>query len=358
MKPLPILSLILMLLFIAASRALAVQVYISVKDTCDEQNSTTGTIHNGLQSATAAWTGVGHLEGEPYSVPDGGVDEEGNPTYQTVIPILERWTTYTATVPPEWLGKSVCFSVDGTQWSALHLLQADPASLEFRAEQVGASPFAGTATDPASSFSDLGNTLLLGRWWNDAEKPVFTATAWDNACPGWPCAGMDLVSSAPNMYWRWIQYPGYIAMELDYLHRLTLRKRGAEALETNGPRIVLDPQLGRITINDSAVLTTASASTQYVAKTSGGVNLALGGGLVTTGAGRPPQIVLGSYNDISVAPPFDHSEGVLIVGSGRPAAAGESGPVRKNGLRILDDGTVLILPKGDLEMDFTEGPTP
>jgi hypothetical protein len=49
---------------------------------------------------------------------------------------------------------------------------------------------------------------------------------------------------------------------------------------------------------------------------------------------------------------------VLIVGSGRPAAAGESGPVRKNGLRILDDGTVLIEPKGDLLMNYRAGEPP
>jgi hypothetical protein len=251
--------------------------------------------------------------------------------------------------------------VDGAQWSALHLLQADPADFTFRAEDVGGSPFVGTASDPASSFSALGNTLFLGNWWNDAEKPVFTATAWDNAYPGWPCVGMDFVGSAPNMYWRWMHWPGQIAMELDYLHRLTLRKPGDAAYQTNGPRIVLDPHLGRITINDSAVLTAASASTQYVAKTSGGVNLARGGGLVTTVAGRPPQIVLGSYNDhrdASLDPPFDHTKGVLIVGSGRPAAAGESGPERKNGLRILEDGTVLIAPKGDIQMDYRSGEPP
>ena len=49
-------------------------------------------------------------------------------------------------------------------------------------------------------------------------------------------------------------------------------------------------------------------------------------------------------------------EGVLIVGTG----TGVNPTDRTNGLRILDDGTVLIQPKGDLRMhdDFKKGPTP
>jgi hypothetical protein len=91
MKPPLVLHRILALLFLASSAALAVQVTVAVKDTYDELNTTTVTVSNGLQSATAAWTGVGHLEGEPYTVPDGGVDADGNPTYQTVILGLPRF---------------------------------------------------------------------------------------------------------------------------------------------------------------------------------------------------------------------------------------------------------------------------
>jgi len=157
---------------------------------------------------------------------------------------------------------------------------------------------------------------------------------------------------------------GAIAMDLDDLHTLTLRGR------TNANRVQLDPELGRITINGAPVLTSANAASALgatfitPAQLEGRSYLSSAGGRVGLGAGatlRPlqpaqnqvGQAVLGRYNDPA------RTEGVLIVGTGQRHADGTI--TRQNGLRILDDGTVLIQPKGGLQMTlgvFDKGPQP
>lgn len=142
------------------------------------------------------------------------------------------------------------------------------------------------------------------------------------------------------------------AMTFDADHKLKLFKfwGGSNA------GILLDPVASSIKIDGQPVLTTASASTQYVGKTATGVNLAQSGGILRTQSGLPPQLVLGKFNDNRTVDGFDRTQGVLIVGSG----SGSGLEPRKNGLRILDDGTVLILPKADLPMaaEFQNGPRP
>lgn len=71
-----------------------------------------------------------------------------------------------------------------------------------------------------------------------------------------------------------------------------------------------------------------------------------------------PQFVLGRYNndaqnDTTTTPATDHRLGVFIIGAGETAA-------RKNAMRVLVDGTILVQPQGDLIMDttFQVGPTP
>ena len=117
-----------------------------------------------------------------------------------------------------------------------------------------------------------------------------------------------------------------------------------------------------MTIDAAQVLTTGNAvaqlGSQFLARSDAGVNLGSNTALRTLAAGspRPAQIVLGTYNHLNdpAEPGVDHTEGVLIVGSGNP-----NGP-RGNGLRILADGSVLIQPAGELEMavEFRAGPTP
>jgi hypothetical protein len=75
------------------------------------------------------------------------------------------------------------------------------------------------------------------------------------------------------------------------------------------------------------------------------------------------QVVVGRHNDSAIdnstGTPNDRSEGVFIVGAGS-GATGQPIPAVQNAMRILPDDTILILPKGDLEMgdDFQQGPRP
>jgi hypothetical protein len=330
---------------------------ITVNGTYDEAAETAITAHNGLTGIGGIHNGTGIIWGDPIWVPTGEVDSDGNPIEEEITPELYRCTYYQVTVPDSWIGNSVCFSVDGENWSALHLVLTGHGTqnFEFQNDQVGASPWSGTVNNPATNFSELGNLIAVGKLWNDSQQNAFNVTAWDNGISSWPAVGLDIRASAPNAYWRWMHYPGYIAMELDYLHRLTLRKPGPEGLGATGSRIVIDPNLNRIMIGDYPVLTTAGANTLYVSRSASGINMAYNG-LVHSQSGMQPQVVLGRYNDDRVNVQGENkTKGVLVVGTG----TGTGTEPRKNGLRILDDGTVLILEKGDLSMGtFDEGPTP
>jgi hypothetical protein len=245
--------------------------------------------------------------------------------------------------------------MDGSQWSSLYLVLSDPSFYRLQVGDLGGSPFASLPGDPASYITEGGNTITIGRWWVDPQRTVFTLNVWDNAIPSWPCVGMDMTASTENAYWRWV-HPGSVAMELDYLHRLALTKRSNSA-----QRIILDPELGRITVNGAQVVTTANASaqlsSQFVSRRKEGLNLALTGGILRTTANQPPQIILGRFNETDSSDGVDHTQGVLIVGNGDGSTTADG---RRNGLRILDDGTVLIWPRDDLPMawEFRKGPTP
>jgi len=64
-------------------------------------------------------------------------------------------------------------------------------------------------------------------------------------------------------------------------------------------------------------------------------------------ASAAPQFVAGKYNDTRTNDNgTNHTEGLFIVGNG----TGTGGTPRTNALRILEDGTVLIQPKGDISM--------
>ncbi len=78
---------------------------------------------------------------------------------------------------------------------------------------------------------------------------------------------------------------------------------------------------------------------------------AIGLGLTTS---TPDQTVLGKYNDVTTTT-VDKTQGVFVVGAG----SGPSIAERRNALRVLPDGTVVILQKGDLSMGtFTAGTPP
>lgn len=85
----------------------------------------------------------------------------------------------------------------------------------------------------------------------------------------------------------------------------------------------------------------------------------LGVGLVSSRAG---QAVVGSYNDTRTIDPQggDHTTGVFVVGYGTgPGVPGGGAEVRRNALRVLDNGAVLVQPGGDIGMgQFTNGPRP
>ena len=74
--------------------------------------------------------------------------------------------------------------------------------------------------------------------------------------------------------------------------------------------------------------------------------LGIGGSSVLgASANASGQLVIGKYNDVRTDDAgTNHTEGALIVGNGSSPA------YRSNSLRVLEDGTVLIAPKGDLQM--------
>ena len=79
-------------------------------------------------------------------------------------------------------------------------------------------------------------------------------------------------------------------------------------------------------------------------------NAAVGVGL----SSAADQVVLGKYNDTRTNDAgVDHTQGVLIVGSGTGGGSGA------NALRVLTDGTILVKKSGNLSMgSFTNGPRP
>ncbi len=65
------------------------------------------------------------------------------------------------------------------------------------------------------------------------------------------------------------------------------------------------------------------------------------------------QVVVGRYNNTLVDDTSERTKGVFVVG------AGSSNTVRKNAMRILDDGSVLVQQSGDVSMgEFQSGEQP
>jgi hypothetical protein len=350
---LPIAAILLILPTIV--EAIGISIYVSgIEDT---QGLTSVMVSNGLATVGATRVDSDHDEEIGTDWVQTGIDEiTGEPIFeeQEVVHIVNRWTRYQADAPQFVMGQAATVCLNGSQWSALRLMNdpSDVAEISVDINELGGNPFPNN-TDPNTNISDLGNLLRIGKWWDNANRSVFTLRAWDNAFSEWPAVGLDSVASTENAYWRWI-HPGSIAMELDYLHRLTLRPNG------NGNTILLDPSLGQIVIGGVSVVTATNAPTllgaQFIRRTPDGVNLGLQTQLRAQSGSLPPQLVLGKYNDNRLNDVgVNHTQGVLIVGNG----TGPSVAQRTNGLRILDDGTILTQPRGDLLMGgFDGGPRP
>lgn len=82
-------------------------------------------------------------------------------------------------------------------------------------------------------------------------------------------------------------------------------------------------------------------------------SLAAGPGTQTTGTA---QTVVGKYNNTNPNNNgVNHTEGVFIIGTGTGPAANQ----RANAMRVLDDGSILIKPSGDISMgEFESGAKP
>jgi hypothetical protein len=335
---------------------------ITVTGIEDTARSTTLSVNNGAFTIFAPPVDSGHSERDTEvwdpNAPNPN-DPEGEPG--AWVPAVEEyghWTQYRVDAPEAWTGQSVCFSLNGTQWSALYLVLEypgdtpdGPALFEIDVESLGGNPFP-SGTNPNTNITADGNVMRIGRWWNDAGRSVFNIHSWDNYSDSWPCVGMDIVASTDNAFWRWI-HPGAVAMELDFRHRLSLSGR------TTGKRIIIDPDGESITVNNRPLITSRNAvsqlSTNFVTKNHAGVNLGSNTNLPATSSPFGPQLVLGRFNNTTTdADGVNHSQGFMVVGSGTGTGANP----RENGMRILYDGTVLIQPRGDLPMDFQNGPRP
>jgi hypothetical protein len=316
----------------------------------DETQLTTIFATDGVDAYVGTVVGHGHETG--WTIPEPtDWDFEGNAIAWTesVEYAYGHWTEYRVELPPSWLGRGVSFSRDGLAWTSFRLFNGtDPETGEQVIPVDEMEWGQRTVPNPDSYVTQQGNRLRLGNWWSDSSKEVFSILTWDNDNAAWPSIWMDIHASTANAYWRWFHPTDdgtatQVVMIVDPDHKLSLFGR-------SGGLIVLEPETGGITINGKPVVTGGTTNNGGLISDGKSMRIGLGTVTRTTGPGGAGQLVLGRNNRTDAA----GLSGVLVVGTGDTSA--ESG--RRNGLRILDDGTVLILPKGDLEMDFTAGPTP
>ena len=131
---------------------------------------------------------------------------------------------------------------------------------------------------------------------------------------------------------------------------LSADSSGHTTLKVNGRRV--------LTSADWDALTSALQQPRVqVIRLGGGA--AIGAGLTSS---APAQVVVGRHNDTTTDPNplLDKTKGLFIVGAGSGVVGGAGDiPEKRNALRVLEDGTVLVQPRGDLQMgDFTAGPQP
>jgi len=156
-----------------------------------------------------------------------------------------------------------------------------------------------------------------------------------SSAPGGACWSWETLD--PNGAWK-------SAMEL------AVDGAGNAALKLNGNRILTVVDLGGLAPT-GGFQTVSYGGSQNSVVFGAGVSSVTGG-----------QVVVGKYNDASPAgePSLDKTKGVFIVGAGSGVSGGQNNvPEKQNALRVLEDGTVLVLARGDLGMgDFTNGPQP
>ena len=149
-------------------------------------------------------------------------------------------------------------------------------------------------------------------------------------------------------YWSWEREDS--AGEWSPAMELSADSSGHTTLKVNGQRV--------LTSADWDALTSALQQPRVqVIRLDGGA--AIGAGLTSS---APAQVVVGRHNDTTTDPNplFDKTKGLFIVGAGSGVVGGAGDiPEKRNALRVLEDGTVLVQPRGDLHMgDFTAGPQP
>lgn len=339
------------MLFTAATACAEIGLRLRVSGYEDVDAVSTILATDGVTAYVGTVSGHGHQTGwnDPQPI---AWDAEGNPTEwdEGGEYFYGFWTEYRVLLPEGWLGRGVSFSRNGTAWTSFRLFNGnDPDTQEEQVVSIDELEWGQrTIPDPDSYVTEQGNRLRLGDWWSDENREVFSILSWDNDNASWPCIGMDIHASTANAYWRWFHptddgQATQMVMSVDPDHNLSLFGR-------SGGLIVLEPETGRITINGRPVL---APDTTPGAMMTSNTTLQIGAGtVVRSAASQSGQIVLGKYNRTT----GDGTSGVFVVGSG--TNSGSSG--RKNGLRILEDGTVLIWPAGDLEMaeEFKEGPLP
>lgn len=144
-------------------------------------------------------------------------------------------------------------------------------------------------------------------------------------------------------------------------HLAIVAGNGGFGSNVSGGNLILSGGMSSGSAGSSIELRTAAAGssgenghlpqTRLRINPSGGIEA--GDGLAAAGA---PQLVVGKFNDTNTNDAgVDHTLGVFVVGTGTGTLTNQ----RKNAMRILDDGTILIQEKGDLSMgNFKSGPTP
>ncbi len=189
----------------------------------------------------------------------------------TTLDLANAQTIYQVTCPDTWVGRSVSFSwTEGATFTNPIPFLEGNSTFTFQASDCAQTEVSYIEEWWHPNLTVLGNYTMLGTWWSDTSRSLLTLQAWHNPDPGWPSVGLDMIASHSEAFWRWMHVSEtngemVMAMDLDYEHRLTLRRRHDPTHGTQ--RIVLDPKLGRISINGEDVLTASSAGQSFVRRT-------------------------------------------------------------------------------------------
>lgn len=207
---------------------------------------------------------------------------------------------------------------------------------------------------------DRFGLMTLGEALRPASDPVSLLhvkgplAVWPNTAQSWPNTRASAVFAKDPENYLLLTIPGKTTSGF------AVRFNNALSDESDRYKTFLAVQKGSIEFKTKVEHNVNWAGSGFVRMRIDADGRILGGdGLVATpGIASASQVVLGKFNDTrtndaTTAPAAtDHTKGVFVVGAGTEGT-------RKNAIRVMNDGTVLVKTSGDISPgEFTNGPTP